>query len=86
MNSRPPRRTSLQGFPPTVRLVGIGWYFALCIVLGVGLGVLLDNHFGTKPGLTLLGLVFGLGSAFYGGYVQLRDVLADIGKGRSKGQ
>ena len=41
--SRVPRRLSFQGYPPSVRLIGIGWYFAVCVVLGVGVGVLLDK-------------------------------------------
>jgi F0F1-type ATP synthase assembly protein I len=61
--------------PPTARLIGIGWYFALCIVIGVVGGVLLDEVAGTTPLLTLLGLLLGLLTAFYGGYRMLMDVL-----------
>jgi hypothetical protein len=68
----------MQGLPPTVQLVGIGWYVALSILLGVGGGVLLDGALDTKPIFTLLGLVLGLVMAFWGGYVQLKDVLDTI--------
>jgi F0F1-type ATP synthase assembly protein I len=61
--------------PPTARLIGIGWYFAVCIVLGVVGGVLLDRAAGTAPLLTLIGLLTGLIAAFYGGYRMLMDVL-----------
>lgn len=61
--------------PPAARLIGIGWYFAVCIVVGVVGGVLLDRVADTSPLLTLLGLVFGLFTAFYGGYRMLMDVL-----------
>ena len=72
------RRVTLQGFPPSVRLIGIGWYFAVCVVLGVGVGVLLDKQFDTRPLLTLIGLAIGLVSAFYGGYLELNEVLSDL--------
>ena len=63
--------------PPAARLIGIGWYFAICIVLGVGGGVALDKWLDTTPWLTLLCLALGLFFAFYGGYQMLREVLAE---------
>ena len=65
----------MNRLPPTVRLIGIGWYFALCIVVGVVGGVLLDQVAGSAPWLTLLGMLLGLIFAFYGGYRMLVDVL-----------
>lgn len=65
----------MDRLPPTVRLIGIGWYFAVCIVLGLVGGVLLDRVADTTPLLTLLGLLIGLIAAFYGGYRLLREVL-----------
>jgi len=65
----------MNRLPPTARLIGIGWYFALCIVGGVVGGYLLDQVAGTKPLLTLLGLLLALVVAFYGGYRMLMDVL-----------
>ena len=65
----------MDGLPPTARLIGIGWYFAVCIVMGVVGGFLLDKVTGTAPLLTLLGLLLGLVTAFYGGYRMLMDVL-----------
>jgi len=70
--------------PPAVRLLGIGWYFALCIALGIGGGVWLDSRLGISPLFTLLGLCMGLATAFYGGYRMLMEALAgdaDRGKG-----
>jgi F0F1-type ATP synthase assembly protein I len=61
---------------PALRLVGIGWYFAFCIALGIGGGVWLDNRFDLSPLFTLLGLVVGLLAAFYGGYRMLVEALA----------
>lgn len=65
----------MNRLPPTARLIGIGWYFAVCIVIGVVGGVLLDRVAGTEPLLTLLGLALGLVLAFYGGYQMLMEVL-----------
>ena len=58
-----------------MRLVGIGWYFALSIVGGIVGGVKLDDWLGTEPLLTLLGLLMGMVAAFWGGYFLLMDVL-----------
>jgi F0F1-type ATP synthase assembly protein I len=61
--------------PATARLIGIGWYFAVCIVVGMVGGVFLDRLADTTPVLTLIGLFGGLALAFYGGYRMLMDVL-----------
>jgi F0F1-type ATP synthase assembly protein I len=65
----------MNRLPPTVRLIGIGWYFAVCIVAGVIGGALLDGVADTKPLLTLLGLTLGLILACYGGYQMLMEAL-----------
>jgi len=61
--------------PAVARLLGIGWYFALCVVLGVFGGVLLDNWLDIRPLFTLLGLFGGLFLAFWGGYLLLKETL-----------
>ena len=61
--------------PPVIRLVGIGWYFAICIVAGLVGGVLLDRLLGWEPILTLIGLFLGLRAAFFGGYLMLMEQL-----------
>jgi hypothetical protein len=68
----------MGSLPPALRLVGIGWYVALCIVLGVMGGVWLDDKFGLTPLLTLSGLFLGLVIAFWGGYRMLMDVLSAV--------
>ena len=65
----------MDRLPATARLIGIGWYFAVCIVVGVVGGFLLDKAVDTVPLFTLLGLMLGLFTAFYGGYRMLREVL-----------
>jgi hypothetical protein len=63
------------GLPPAARLVGIGWYFAFCIVFGIVGGLLLDRLLDVKPVFTLLGLFLGLILAFVGGYLLLIEEL-----------
>lgn len=65
----------MNGLPAAARLMGIGWYFAICIVAGVLGGFYLDKVAGTTPWLTLLGMLLGFGIAFYGAYRMLIDVL-----------
>jgi F0F1-type ATP synthase assembly protein I len=72
----------MEGFPPTVHLIGIGWYVAFSIILGVVGGVFLDKWLASKPAFTLVGLVLGMVLAFWGGWVQLREVLDTISNRR----
>ena len=65
----------MNRLPPTARLIGIGWDFAVCIILGLVGGVLLNRVAGTEPLLTLIGLTLGLLLAFYGGYQMLMEVI-----------
>ncbi len=69
----------LTGLPPTMRLAGIGFYFALCIIGGIVAGLGLDLWLGTRPLFILLGLFAGLGLAFWGGYLLLMEVLGRRG-------
>jgi len=61
--------------PPAVRLLGIGWYFAFCIIVGIVGGVLLDQQVEKDHIFTLLGLFLGLFLAFFGGYIMLLEEL-----------
>ena len=67
----------------TLRLLGIGWFVALCIVGGVVGGLLLDDLLETGPILTLVGLGVGLAVAVGGMYRMLMAVLAESGDGTS---
>ena len=66
----------LTRLPTAVGLLGIGWYFAACIVGGIGGGLLLDEWLDTKPLFSLLGVFLGLAVASVGGYKLLMQVLA----------
>lgn len=61
-----------------LRLTGIGWYIATCMVGGIVGGVFLDGWLGTKPLFTLVGLFLGLAVAFYGTYRLLQPFLVDM--------
>ncbi len=65
-----------RGMGTVLRLVGIGWYVAICIAGGVIGGFLLDDLLDISPVLTLLGLGLGLALAIFGMYRMLMAVLA----------
>ena len=58
-----------------LRVTGLGWYVAACIVLGVVGGLGLDKLVGTTPLFTLLGTVLGTVLAFWGLYKLVQPVL-----------
>ncbi len=59
-----------------LRLLGLGWYVAACIVVGVLVGIFLDRQLETKPIFTLLGVLFGTFAAFYGLYKMVRPLFS----------
>lgn len=61
---------------PALRFLGIGWFFAACIIGGTVGGLLLDGWLETRPIFALLGLVAGLGLAFFGGLRMVMELLA----------
>ena len=58
-----------------LRLTGLGWYVATCIVAGVLGGIWLDKLLGAKIVFFLLGTVLGVIVAFWGLYKLLQPVL-----------
>jgi F0F1-type ATP synthase assembly protein I len=65
----------MKRWAAALRLVGVGWYIAICIALGIGVGFWLDRIANTFPLLTLVGLGFGLLLAFFGVYRMLLPAL-----------
>jgi ATP synthase protein I len=59
----------------TLRLTGIGFYIAACILIGIFTGLWLDNKFNTNPLFVILGLVLGLGVAVIGVYQMIRPLM-----------
>ncbi len=76
----------MERLPPAARLIGIGWYFAICVVGGVIGGHLLDRAADTAPLMTMIGLFGGLIIACYGGYRMLMDVLGTYKDSSDKGE
>ena len=76
----------MDDLPPSARLVGIGFYVAICIVLGTLGGRELDKALGSDPLLTVAGLLVGLFFALWGAVRQLLDVMAAINRQRTGGK
>ena len=66
-----------------LRLTGLGWYVALCIVIGVVGGLWLDGLTGTKGLFLLLGTVLGSVVAFWGMYKMVQPLLYGANQGDS---
>ncbi len=64
-----------------LRLLGMGWFVSVSILLGVLGGRWIDEQLGTEPLLLVIGLIAGLFVAFYGIY----RALPGIGNNRSQG-
>ena len=68
-----------------LRLTGLGWYIAACIVVGVLGGLGLDKLVNTLPLFTLLGTVLGTIAAFWGVYKLVRPVLYGARRDNARG-
>ena len=60
---------------PTIRLMGLGFYIAACIVGGVVGGLQLDRLLDTGRLFAVLGLIAGLAVALSGGSLLLMEAL-----------
>ncbi len=59
-----------------LRLLGIGWFVALCLLGGVLGGLWLDDRLETGPLMTMIGLGGGLAVAGIGTYRMLMAVVS----------
>jgi ATP synthase protein I len=59
------------------RFIGIGWYVAICVGGGIGLGVWLDSRFGTSIVFTLIGVFLGLVVAVLGIYRMIEPLIKE---------
>lgn len=64
---------------PTAYLLGIGWFFATSIILGLVLGKWADSITGFEPLFTLVGIMLGLAVAIYGGARMLLPFMRRLG-------
>ena len=60
-----------------LRFIGVGWFIAISILLGVLGGLWLDAKLGTAPIMVIVGLILGLVVAFYGVYRMLIPLMRD---------
>ena len=58
-----------------LQLVGVGWYVAVCIILGLLGGLWLDSKLDTLPIFTLVGVLLGTVLTFYGVYRMVLPLL-----------
>ena len=58
-----------------LRVVGVGFYIAGAIILGVLGGRWLDGKLNSEPFLTIAGLILGIIVAFYGVYNMLKPFM-----------
>lgn len=62
------------------RLLGVGWFIAICIVGGVWSGVWLDEKLGASPLFLLIGLALGMVIAGGGVYRVLAALVSADGE------
>ncbi|MEK7777090.1 MAG: AtpZ/AtpI family protein [Chloroflexota bacterium] len=70
---------SRRGVGLALRLMGLGWYIAISIILGIVGGWWLDRWLGTLPLFTILGVIAGSGVAFYGVYRMILPLMGNNG-------
>ncbi len=58
-----------------LRLIGVGWFIGISILLGVLAGLWLDSKFSTKPLFVIGGLLLGVTVAGYGFYQMLLPLI-----------
>lgn len=72
----------MNRWPAAARLIGVGWFIGISIVLGILGGQWLDNKYNTNPIFIVVGLILGLIVAGYGVYQMLQPLLKNKdGKG-----
>jgi ATP synthase protein I len=58
-------------------LLGVGFFVAISIILGVVGGRWLDGKLNSEPVFLIIGLLLGIVVAFYGIYIMLRPLMKD---------
>lgn len=64
-----------------LRLMGVGWFVAASVVIGIVGGYWLDRWLGTTIVFTIVGVVLGTTVAFYGLYQMVKPLMDDHRKG-----
>ena len=71
----PPSPQQPKPLPGAAAFLGMGLSSAICVALGVWLGLWLDSKFHTAPALLLVGLLLGLLAATMSVIKQIRQYL-----------
>ena len=58
-----------------LRLTGLGWYIAFCVVGGIVVGIVMDRLTGLSPLFAIIGVLLGSFLAFWGVYKMILPVL-----------
>ena len=69
----------MQWWVVALRLTGMGWYVAVCIVGGTLGGLWLDRALGAAVVFTLAGVLLGTVVAFYGLYRMVQPFVGGMG-------
>ncbi|MBF8266897.1 MAG: hypothetical protein HW388_405 [Dehalococcoidia bacterium] len=69
-----------------MQLVGVGWYLATCIIMGLLGGLWLDRKLDTVPVFSLMGTALGTALAFYGTYKLVLPLLNNQGPSKKNGE
>ncbi len=64
-----------------LRLMGVGWYVAASVVIGIVGGYFVDGWLGTTPVFIIVGVILGTTVAFYGLYRMVQPLMGDQGQG-----
>ena len=67
-----------------LRLIGVGWFLAASVIIGIVAGLWLDRWLGTKILFTLLGVLVGTTVAFYGLYQMVKPLMDNQDDGSGK--
>jgi len=73
--TQPAHPDGVKPLPSAAAFLGMGLSAAVCVGIGVVLGVWLDSKWQTSPDLMVVGLVLGLGLATYFVVGQVRKYL-----------
>ncbi len=71
----PPQRPKLIRAQDVYRLVGVGWYFGICVGGGTYAGYRIDRVLGGQHWFLLAGLALGSFMGFYGMYLMLKPLI-----------
>ena len=60
-----------------LRLTGVGFFIAACILIGTLVGLWVDDKLNTEPLFMIGGLLFGLVVAIYGVYRMIQPLMGN---------